>query len=298
MKMKYLSCQNYCLTIPSKIRIYGEWHKIYNCYNFPYAELEFEKLIKKRRSGIEVIYNSINSFDIETTTYHVDGTDKAFMYCWGFCINGVLVVGRLWNEFIYFLKHLQLYLNLDSKHKLVIYIHNASFEFQFCYQFLQKFFQNFKVFATNKRKVVYFSVDGFEFRCSYKLTNMSLDKAVKKEKGTKYHKMVGDLDYTKFRIFCSLLTYTEWCYFIGDLLSLYDLIRCKLKNENNTLWTIPLTSTGYIRSYLRERTRQDKKYYYFFKRFSLTDKVYKMCKDQLKGGDTHANRFYQGELIE
>lgn len=297
--MKYnLKKENYCMKTPSKIRLYGRWFNIYNCYNFPYSELlEVPKLIKRKRTGIQVIIDCVNSFDIETTTYNQDGKDNAFMYCWGFCVNGLIVVGRLWHEWEYFLKMLCWYLELDKNKNMVFYIHNASFEFQFCYQFLKRSFKGFKVFATAKRKVVYFSVDGLIFRCSYKLTNMSLDKAVKKEKGTKYIKMVGDLDYTKFRTPYSFLTLIEWGYFIGDLLSLWDLIRCKLMNEDNDLFSIPLTSTGYIRAYLRNKTKADKGYYYFFRKLSLDKEIYKMCKDELKGGDTHASRFVQGTLL-
>ena len=286
------------MTTPSKIRLYNEWFNIYTCYNFPYDKLkDIPTLIKRRRKGVEIIIDTISSFDIETTTYQENGKDKGFMYLWGFCINGLIVVGRLWNEFIIFLKMVQKVLELDKNKKLVTYIHNASFEFMFCYQFLKENFDGFKMFATSKRKLIYFGVDGFEFRCSYRLTNMSLDKAVKKEKGTKYLKMVGDLDYSKFRTPYTLLTLIEWGYFIGDLLSLYDLIRCKLENENRDLFTIPLTSTGYIREYLRNRTREDKKYYWFFHKFGMTAHFYDMCKDELKGGDTHANRFYQGKIV-
>lgn len=296
--MENLSLNNYYLRTPSKIRLYQRWFKIYNCYNFPYMELlEIPKLVKKKRSGVQVIFDSVNSFDIETTTYKEGDKDKGFMYLWGFCINGLIVVGRFWSEWEYFLKQVHNMMELDESRNMVIYIHNASFEFQFCYQFLKRCFKNFKIFATNKRKLVYFQVDGFIFRCSYKLTNMSLDKAVKKEKGTKYHKMVGDLDYSKFRTPFTPLTLIEWGYFIGDLLSLYDLIRCKLRNEDRTLFDIPLTSTGYIREYLRNRTKKDYRYYYFFRKLSLSANVYEMCKEQLKGGDTHANRFIQGQLL-
>ena len=298
MKKWNLQKENYLLITPSKIRLYNEDFKIYNCYNFPYWELEeLPTLVKRRKKGVEVIIDTISSFDIETTTYKDGEKDKAFMYLWGFCINGLIVVGRLWSEFIYFLKKVQVTLNLDEHKNLITFIHNASFEFQFVYQFLEREFDGFRFFATSKRKIIYFQVNGFIFKCSYKLTNMSLDKAVKKEKGTKYHKMVGDLDYSKFRTPYTPLTYIEWGYFIGDLLSLYDLIKCKLENENRTLFTLPLTSTGYIREYLRSKTREDKKYYWFFHKFGMTEHFYQMCKDELKGGDTHANRFYQGKIL-
>jgi len=73
-------------------------------------------------------------FDIETTSTYVNNEKFAFMYLWGFGLgpNGeVLYYGRTWEEFKIFLSELSNELNLHENRRLVCYVHNLGFEFQF-----------------------------------------------------------------------------------------------------------------------------------------------------------------------
>ena len=278
-----------------------------------YGLLQFndDRWFKKKGKKNKVTSDTIYTFDIEVSSlFRLDGKWQAFdydrpqidysgidkagvPYIWMFGVNDMVYYGRDFKDF----KKVLLKISDIALHK-IIWVHNLSYEFQFLLDIISEYTID-NMCCRDALKPISFNIKelNIEFRCSYMLTNMSLDKAVKKEKGTKYLKMVGDLDYSKFRTPYTPLTYIEWGYFIGDLLSLYDLIRCKLENEQRNLFNLPLTSTGYIREYLRNRTRQDKKYYWFFHKFGMTSHFYDMCKDQLKGGDTHANRFYQGKIV-
>ena len=97
------------------------------------------------------------------------------MYQWQMCVEGVVIFGRTWKEFQNLLRFLEKAFFLSSKRKLVVYVHNLSFEWQFLYNFVHVN----NVFATDTHKVLKATADDFfEFRCSYYLSNMSLAKFV------------------------------------------------------------------------------------------------------------------------
>ena len=127
----------------------------------------------------------IATFDIETTTIK-DPDPVGFMYHWQMCIMGVVVYGRTWQEWLDLIEKIVKWQNLsyDGK-RLVVYVHNLEYEFQFMRLFLQEYFGGFQVFASEARKPIYVACyNGIEFRCSYKLSNMTLEKAVSNELGT------------------------------------------------------------------------------------------------------------------
>lgn len=297
----------------SKIRLKSvkgyENHKVYNCYDFPYDYFIFNKpkvLKKWKNKQVYKYLDLVCSFDTEATSYYIPDEDRwnSFTYLWGFCIDGFLVVGRTYEQFNIFIERLHNVLNLD-KNKLIIYVHNLSYDWAFIWRFMVKFDSDYDLFAIDPRKILTFQAYGFEFRCSYRLFNMKLENACKNEKGCIYRKAAGDLNYKKFRLPTTGLTKKEWNYFILDLIALYDLIKNKLKNENRTLKNIPLTSTGFIRELLRDncigyghskKTKEQKQYKNNFKKLDLSVDVYNMLCWNVAGGDTHGNRKYIGLL--
>lgn len=287
----------------------------YDCYTpFEFNYLQLSRRSTSKRSGkkTENLLDCIATFDIETTT--LPGKKKpgkrngrlktaaqwikkpvGFMYHWQFCIDGCVIYGRTWEEYQEHLRKLKSALFLGEERKLVIYVHNLPYEFQF----LKDFMEDPDVFAIKPRKPL--RVDdkkGFQYRCSYKLTNMSLDAATKKERGVLHRKSAGDLDYTILRTPGTPLTDTEFKYCIADVVSLYELINCRLKNDGDTLHTIPMTSTGYIRRMCRQECRATKGYHEFFLKTRMTPAVYQKLKTAGRGGDTHANRTRAGKIIE
>ena len=201
----------------------------------------------------------ICTFDIETSTIkdlksrkeNVD-TYTGFMYHFQFCINGVVIFGRTWEEFKVFIGFLIDFFQLNTDRKLVIYVHNLSYEFQFIYDFIE--FND--VFATEKRKVLRCSNDYFEFRCSYRLSNMSLGKFIQNTQNTKHFKGVDDLDYRTVRTCKTALTEKENGYCYNDVFGLYECIQERLKEDDYD--SIPYTSTGYIRRMARTESKKDK----------------------------------------
>lgn len=282
---------------------------VYDIDSFPYEKIRsVKKLCRKRSKNKPNSYMiDFGAFDIETTTIKYPRTDvknkyifKGFMYHWQLCLGGYVVTGRYWDDLhIFFDRCIEKY-KLDKDNRLVIYVHNLAFEYQFLYLFLRDWYgdDSLKVFATDKRKLIYVTCGALEFRCSYRLTNMSLEKACYNEGGCDYLKASGDLDYRKVRTAKTKLTRKELGYCVADVYSLYHMILARLGNEHDTLDTIPLTSTGYIRRDTRQNCNKVKGYHDWFVKFEFTAKLYKIMLLVARGGDTHTNRFIAGKILE
>lgn len=261
-------------------------------------EFEYENLLKaghlKDYRAKDIVLDAESAFDIETTTY---SPDLAFMYVWQFCIliRGYyhVIVGRTWNEFE------ELFYRISRKLngiRLIVWVHNLGFEYQNMFNFIP----SHTVFAVKARMPVkVLTIDQIEFRCSCKLTNMSLEMATKKEKGVTYIKDEDKIDYKKLRFPDTPLTDSEMEYNILDVISLCDLIHCKNINNDDNLVTMPLTSTGYVRRQCRKRVRDEMPHYRdeIFLKNTLNKDTYLMLKNAARGGNTHANRYYVSSLI-
>lgn len=260
--------------------------KAYNQEDFPYYRIKkTNPLIHPTKRYI----NHLMTFDIETSTIEkTDGTFEGYMYHWQSCIDGFVCFGRTWKEFLTFLRKINRALkNYDEKQKLVCYIHNFSYEFQFLYSWIKLD----DVFAIDKRKPLKAISKDFniEFRCSYLLSNMNLKKFIENTPNAHYFKGTGDLDYKKVFTPKTPLTMSQLGYCFNDVMGLYEAIIYLLKED--TLTTIPLTSTGYVRRECRNNMRKNKKNRKQFLDLKLDDKLYQLCKDAFRGGNTAANRY-------
>lgn len=260
--------------------------KAYNQEDFPYFRIKKSNpLIQPTKRYIE----HLMTFDIETSTIEkTDGSFEGFMYHWQVCIDGYVCFGRTWKEFLTFLRKMNRALkNFDENHKLVCYIHNFSYEFQFLYSWIK--LEN--VFAIDKRKPLKAISKEYniEFRCSYLLSNMNLKKFIENTPNAHYFKGSGDLDYHKILTPQTNLTMSELGYCFNDVMGLYEAVIHLLKED--TLTTIPLTSTGYVRRECRINMRKNKKNRKQFIELRLDDKLYQLCKDSFRGGNTASNRY-------
>lgn len=279
----------------------------YDVSDFPWAGMP-DWTMRSRKKQPEEYFGIICTFDIETTTIipkgYAPGEKKqkageapwGFMYHWQMNIGGVNVYGRYWLEWVEFLQKLCRFLGVTDKKRLIVWVHNLSFEAEFIMPFLNEYFGGFTIFAAKHRKIMKLTTEsGIEFRCSYFLSNMSLYAATKNEYGVEHPKAKDDLEYKKLRTAKTYLDDTEFAYCISDVQSLYEFIKCKNLNEKDSLASMPITSTGYVRRDVRRSTRKDKKYRdRVFKRCGMTSLVYTMLKEEGRGGNTHANRRFTG----
>ena len=270
----------------------------YNIQDFPYENLNTKALTCKHKKKPKYLVYTFATFDIETTTID-NGTDTpyGFMYHWQMDVGGYVVTGRRWEEWVKFMLKLVEIFKTDETRNFVVYIQNEAFEFQFIRDFLNAHFGGFHVFAAQRRKPIYVTTgNGIQFRCSYKLTNMSLEKAVQNELGVVHCKASGDLDYRVIRTADTPLDDTNFGYCVSDVVSLYELIERRLINERDNLESIPLTSTGYVRRDCRNSCRKDEDYREEFLKQEMTESVYKLLMEAGRGGNTHANRFLSGRV--
>lgn len=229
-------------------------------------------------------------FDIETSSFYIGEEKHACMYMWSFCIYGVVIIGRTWEMFTYMIQWIIDELCLSETKRLIIYVHNLGYEFQF----MRKWFRWDKVFSIDHRKPLYCLTSGIEFRCSYLLSGYSLENLPIKKYIIK--KQVGLLDYDLIRTPESELTKECYIYSAYDVLVGVAYIQEKIENENG-IKNIPLTKTGYVRRFCRNACFKggDGKYneYRTFIKSLTIDSVdeYKMLKRAFAGGFTHANSF-------
>lgn len=243
------------------------------------------------------------AFDIETTNVYKRNQDGsiakeprpfAFMYHWQFCLDDCVCFGRTWKEFKELLSHLERCMNLSLKNRLVVYVHNLSFEWQFMNRFIE-YEDGF--FREERKPLKVVTKGGIEFRCSMALSNMSLSKFCENERDVIHYKLSGDeYDYSKIRTPVTTLTDKELAYCYNDVRGLCECIRSRMIDD--TLANIPLTSTGYVRRELRINTKKNKRFRSKFLDSRLDSNLYTLCRETFRGGDTHANIYHTNQVIE
>lgn len=233
--------------------------------------------------------DEVTAFDIETST--IPGTQQAVMYIWQWQIGDFTVIGRTWDEFQDLCYRLKAMCKEDQY--IVVYVHNLSFEFQFFAGIYE--FQPEEVFCIESRKILKCDMYGcLEFRCSYLHSNMSLDEFTRKM-GVEHAKL-HDFDYNQFRGPWTDLTDDELKYCVNDVQGLVEALKIEMKHDGDNLYSIPLTSTGYVR---RDAKAVLKGVKHFIVQDILPDyEVFEMLQEAFRGGNTHANRYYAGLILE
>ena len=244
------------------------------------------------RSKKPVLLNIICAFDIETT--YLKDIEQSFMYVWQFQLGDKTIMGRTWEEFLDFIQRIRDC--LKPTERIVCYVHNLSFEFQFLrgvYPFKKE-----EVFVMERRKIARCEMfNAVDFRCSYIHSNMSLDQFTRKMK-CKTKKLTGEFDYSKIRYPWTPLTDDEIAYCIADVISLTEAIHNEMEIDGDNLDTIPLTSTGYVRRKCKTAMRSRPAFYSYIHDQLPDYELYLALREAFRGGNTHANRFYVGRIIE
>lgn len=252
-------------------------------------------------------YNIECAFDIETTSQLYNGEKCAYMYIWMFGIGETVYYGRTWEQFGEFMQMLINQLELNLYNRLIIYVHNLGYEFQF----MRKFFDWVNVFSTEERKPIKAVIkQGIEFRDSYILSGYSLANLAKNLTKHKIKKLVGDLDYSLIRNSKTVLSDEELAYCTNDILIILYYINEQIQLYDNNITKIPLTNTGRVRKFVREKCYFTNKnhnksskgkynrYRELMKELTLSLDEYVMLKRCFMGGFTHASLKYVGKTLE
>lgn len=237
----------------------------------------------------------ITAFDIETTS--IDEIRQNVMYIWQWCFfwdedNYYVVIGRTWSEFLTLCDKIAKALADDVY--IVVFVHNLSYEYQYLRGVYQ--FDPESVFAIDRRKIMKCDMlRHFELRCSYLHSNMSLDVYTNKFKA-KHTKLSGDeFDYNKRRYWYTQLTDREMQYCVNDVIGLCEALNNEMTADGDNLYTLPLTSTGYVR---RDAKRAMHEVNHMFVKNQLPElPIYQLLSECFRGGNTHANRYYANITI-
>lgn len=274
--------------------------------------------VQKRRRGnpstkAKYFYKDIIcAFDIETslikTGEHQAGIGRyrhliedcvSIMYIWQMQIGlDITIYGRTWDDFLQTMT--SIVSGLEHDQRLVIYVHNLAYEWQFLrdQKVLGAVLNEESVFCVKSRTPVKFLAynDKIEFRCSYIHSNMSLGEFTDKMH-VQHGKLSGDeFDYSKRRMPWTELTDRELEYCVNDVRGLVECLYKECEIDGDNLYTIPLTSTGYVRRDIK-RTIQTLPHNYIKKQ--LPDyATYRLLREAFRGGNTHASRFVSGRRID
>lgn len=224
---------------------------------------------KKRQQGIYYIdYVLTFDFDITTTS---DGK-QAYISKWN-----IQEEESHCGDSIFDLQNTLNTLNsmLAANQRAVIFVRNLSHLFQFLKGIHE--FTDEEYFAIDEHKILNCRIDKIEFRCLMLHSNMKM-----REYTGKY----GDT------------TYKEGGDIVDRCKAMRSAIINEMRIENDDLYSVPDTSTGYVRRdihaamYCSFANRKLKENFKFsFDTYNLLDKA-------LRGGNCVANRFYVGEIVK
>ena len=243
-------------------------------------------------------------FDIETTNIIKGDYKAAYMYIAQCCIatakGGTLYIFRRWHQVKNFFLNLQRYLALGEKRRIICWIANMGFEFQFMRKRFQWMQGKFDFFAKEVRKPLLATAYGIEFREALSISGGSLASLAKDFCTTK--KLKGDLDYKVQRNYLTKLTDKELQYCYNDVIILSEFSEYIFSNYIRPMKKVPLTKTGLLRSEVKEAFKQlpDRKDVKQLILWAFPSKAqYDFWFEYLfRGGYVHSNVLYAGQILK
>ena len=262
--------------------------------------------IKLKHNGEWIEYKRLYcGFDIETTNIFQNDKHLAFMYHWQFVLatgtHGFVMMGRTWAEFLDFINCITMHYGLNDNTRLIIWVANLGFEFQFIRKYFDWAPDDF--FAREERHPMKARTGGLEFHEALTISGGSLAQLAKDY--TRTQKLKGDLDYDILRNSTTPLSEQETDYCINDVVILAEWARFIFSNYINTDKRIPLTKTGILRSETRLQLETDKgkdgaaAYRRLIQEAFPDEQTYSYWfKYLFRGGFVHANCLMTGFTIE
>ena len=233
---------------------------------------------------------------LDTETSHLDLL-TSWIYQWAVKIKNTYIYGRTPTELIELLIKMAERYKLSPKKRLIIYIHNASYDLQYLKHYLLKYDPMAEFLAIDAHSIIICDILGFRILCSYKLTNLSLAGLAKNYAKT-YDKAVGEIDYNVIRYQDSKLTAEDWFYMFSDVAAQYDGIAGYLETMGyKYAFKAPFTSTGFVRVECRNAANNDEAWRTEFQTSALDLEQYSLCRWAFAGGVCIASFIYAGHTV-
>ena len=269
--------------------------KQFKSYGLPY------KFAKGRMICLTPVF-----MDIETANNHAEDPKDlvTWMVSCQIIFNGKYYLFRYPEEVVEFYRSIINKYHLEPTKKgrklIITYIHNLSYDASYLVPYLMglpDFDDPDLGVVEAPNKFLTFERGVFQWRCSYRLSGMSLEKW-SKEMNIEHKKAVGLYDYDKIIYPDDDLDQDSKDYDYLDVLSMQECLAKQLEYHGDDLSTVPLTATGYIRRTLRNSCHKQKYYREdYFLKSRLNAKLYKYCLRSYSGGYTHNNRFWANMVI-
>lgn len=257
---------------------------------------------KSPRGFVKSVCTYYATLDIETSSNDV----MAWSYQQGMAMfnseNGKLLEYKETRNILDMIDILvQLNNDLSDKGFLYIFIHNLSFDLTFFRTTLIKKIREVQPTAkysellTGNKEWLTFTIGSLEFRCSYRLTLMSL-YTFTKTMNVKHIKLLGANDYGKYFTDTTLSTdFHKYLY--NDVVGLGESIYKLMQIEGLTLRTLPLTSTGFIRNELKTAFKKDEDVIAATKSMKPCVHEFRLWNYAFKGGLNRVNATWLGRTV-
>ena len=257
----------------------------------------------------------VAGFDIETTQISEGDEHYGYMYIWQMVFGDMVVFGRTWEQWLFAMNAIQNrypdlgYVKTGKKtsvsRQVLFAIANEGYEFQY---FSRKTFRGkpivTNVFADEKRRPITTCLnfggypDAFKCIDVLRIGSLSLKSLAKDYCVTQ--KLVGDLDYDKFRNSKTPLTDEELAYCRNDVVILAEYMRYYIDSYVKQSKIVPITKTGICRAAVAHEFCKRKESVYKLREMfpdNYQDYV-KLMTRLYRGGYTHANAYNTNQVIQ
>lgn len=233
---------------------------------------------------------------LDTETSHIDNC-TGWIYQWAAKLGSLYIYGRRPSEIIELMQKIAEHYGLNADKKILLYIHNASYDLQYLKAFIRQYDPTADFLAINNHAILQCEVLGFKIICSYKLTNLSLAILADKYAGS-YDKAVGEIDYNIVRYQDTPLSNSDWFYMFSDVAAQDDGIKGYLKMQGyKYAYNAPITSTGFVRANCRKAAKADETWRGEFKASRLDLEQYLLCRQGFMGGVCICSFKYAGVTV-
>lgn len=252
--------------------------------------------IHKKKSHIRYWYKPI-FLDIETSHNHYQAAPKTWITSICCRFNGHTRLFRNVDKWVEWMKLLIILYSLNADDRMVVYIHNASYDLSYLIPYIQRDLPGYenKSGIMDGKKIIVYQQPPFEFRCTYLLTGKSLEMWGK-DFDVEHKKKIGMYDYNKIIFPDTPLSDQEQKYIENDVICMEECFAKQLEFTKDNVATIPLTATGYVRRDLRTACNNDYYRNNYFNNSVLNAESYLFCLNSYAGGYTHNNRFLRSTV--
>lgn len=258
--------------------------------------------IKKRKCEV---FKLPLTFDTETSHNHNEDNPLAWVYSWALCFDAskeLALFGRDVFEFLHVLMELNNYLadlsrRFHACYKVIIYIHNMPYDYQYIFPLLNDNFEISNEFFLDRRHIISSDIgQHIIFKDSLIYFNSSLEK-VCLTYDTPHKKLIGLVDYQATHYSTEELIQNDINYQLNDVYGLQEALLSDWRLMGYDIVHAPLTSTGKIRLECRTEAYLTDGYREEFLYTIPTPRQYKFMRKTFAGGYCHGNRFKRGQTI-